>query len=483
MDKSYQLIFIALFLLVCCLFSCEDSDDFSSDPDLKVSFSADTIRFDTIFTGFGSATRRFVVRNPNNNSLTFSSVELAGGGTSSFRINVDGVSGSVIHNVDILKKDSIYVFVEVTIDPLNDNTPMFVRDSIRFNLNGRAQYVQLEAVGQDVIWWRKGKRFTQDTTLIAGKPLLVYDSLVVDTNVLLTIEKGVRMYFHKGAGMTVYGSLDIRGTPEEPVVFRGDRTDNIFPTVSYDKIPGQWEGLVIDSISYNNSFHYFYLRNSIKGIWFKESLPLQKKAVFTNSMVQNTNLHGIYAINADIDFQNSLFANSGGSVVKLIGGKYTFLHCTLANYMSWWNMRKEVALTIGNVSDDGRRYIEMDTCEFRNTIIAGSSFSEVRYQNKLYDAEKKVNQYFENCLIKSGGEDDAQFVNTVWNVDPRFTNINKDKNYYYSYDLDSISPAINKANPAFSAPLPLDIRGVSRLSDDAPDIGCYEWLMKPKEEE
>ncbi|MDR1810290.1 MAG: hypothetical protein LBR34_07800 [Prevotella sp.] len=481
MLRRFIICQLSVIILAGCFFSCEDSDDFSSDPNLRVSFSTDTIRFDTVFTSFGSATRRFVVRNTNNNSLTLSSVELASGGTSGFRINVDGISGTAINNVDILKKDSIYVFVEVTIDPLNGNAPVLVRDSIRFNLNGRAQYVQLEAVGQDVVLWR-GKRFTQNTTLLAGKPILVYDSLVVDTNAVLTIEKGAKLFFHKGAGMTVYGSLNVRGTLDKPVVFRGDRTDNIFTTVPYDKVPGQWEGIVIDSVSYNNNFNYLYLRNSLKGIWFKPSLPSPKKAVIANSIVQNTNLHGIYAINADIDFQNSLFANAGGSVVKLIGGSYTFVHCTLANYMSWWNMRRDAALTIGNVSDDGERYIEMSRCEFLNTIIAGSGFAEVVYQNKIYEAEKEISQYFENCLIKSAGEDDAEFVNIVWDIDPEFSNINKERNYYYSYDLDSISPAINKANPDFSVSLPKDIRGVSRLSDDAPDIGCYEWVAKKEEE-
>ncbi|GAB6011432.1 choice-of-anchor Q domain-containing protein [Viscerimonas tarda] len=473
---------ILLFLLACCFFSCEESDDFSSDPNLKLTFSSDTVRFDTVFTGFGSATRRLLIYNRNSNSLTIQSVELASGGKSGFRINVDGVGGTVIRDVDILKKDSVYLFVEVTVNPLNQNSPLRIRDSIRFNLNGRVQYIQLEAIGQDVIWWKTGKTIAQDTTLTAEKPILVYDSIVVDTNAVLTIEKSVRLYFHKGAGMKVYGSVNVKGTLEEPVVFRGDRTDNIFTDVPYDRIPGQWEGIVIDSISYNNNFDYFFLRNAVKGIWFNASDPSLKKAVFTNSIIQNTNSHGIYAINSDIEFYNSLLANAGGSVAKLIGGSYTFLHCTLANYMSWWGMRKDAALTVGNVLDDGQTYVVMDKCEFRNSIIAGLSSSEIKFQNKIFSAEKEIGYYFENCLIKSGGEDDDQLVNIVWNVDPEFKNINKDRDYYYSFDLDSISPAINKANPYFSTPLPLDIRGVARLSDQMPDIGCFEWIPTPEQE-
>lgn len=471
---------ILIFILISCLFSCEEDDDFSSDSGLRISFSTDTLRFDTVFTSFGSATRRMKVYNRNKNSLTIQSVELASGGTSGFRMNVDGVSGNRITDVDILKKDSIFIFVEVTVDPLNSNSPMQVRDSIRFNLNGKEQYVQLEAIGQDVIWLKNGLRITQDTTIVAEKPFLVYDSIVVDTNKVLNIEKNVRFYFHKGAGMKVYGTLNVKGTLEEPVVFRGDRTDNLFTTLPYDRIPGQWEGVVIDSVSYNNNFEFFHLRSSTKGVWFNSSNPSIKKATFMNSIIQNTSEHGIYAINSNIDFNNSLFTNAGGVVMKLIGGEYSVLHCTIANYMMW--LRKQSALTIGNVLDDGENYVPIYKCELRNSIIAGQGGSAVSYQNKIYSAEREIDYYFENCLLNVNGSDDKKFVNIVWGEEPEFKNTNQNWDYFYDFDLDSASPAINKANPDFSLSLPYDIRGVSRMDDGEPDIGCYEWKKSTESE-
>lgn len=41
-----------------------------------------------------------------------------------------------------------------------------------------------------------------------------------------------------------------------------------------------------------------------------------------------------FAINCDVIATNTEFSNAGGSVLTLVGGKYYFAHCTMANYMS-----------------------------------------------------------------------------------------------------------------------------------------------------
>ena len=60
----------------------------------------------------------------NNNNFDISTnVRLSGDTEGNFRMNVDGESGNNIQNVKILANDSMFVFVEVTIDPTNTNTP------------------------------------------------------------------------------------------------------------------------------------------------------------------------------------------------------------------------------------------------------------------------------------------------------------------------------------------------------------------------
>ena len=109
------------YLFVLCVLSvfvasCSDDTDFSSNPDLRLSFSSDTISFDTLFTETGSPTSSFLVFNRNGSSLKISDVRLGGGSSSPFRVNVDGQHGYDIRDVDVRRKDSIFVFVNVAAD-------------------------------------------------------------------------------------------------------------------------------------------------------------------------------------------------------------------------------------------------------------------------------------------------------------------------------------------------------------------------------
>ena len=58
---------------------------------------------------------------------------LASGESTGFRMNVDGRKGSSFNNVGILANDSMYVFVEVTVDPNGGNQPLLIQDSRTFH--------------------------------------------------------------------------------------------------------------------------------------------------------------------------------------------------------------------------------------------------------------------------------------------------------------------------------------------------------------
>ena len=103
--------------------------------------SADTLSYDTVFTTVGSITKSFKIFNDNNQKLLLSKVKLAGGAASSFKINVDGTSANEADDVEINANDSIYVFVQVKIDPNTANLPFVIRDSILISYNGNQQFV------------------------------------------------------------------------------------------------------------------------------------------------------------------------------------------------------------------------------------------------------------------------------------------------------------------------------------------------------
>ncbi|HET6557693.1 MAG TPA: hypothetical protein VFG54_10300, partial [Prolixibacteraceae bacterium] len=98
------------------LFSCED-DKYLSSTDVKLGFSVDTVMFDTVFTTIGSTTQHLKIYNPYEQKLLISSVKLAKGETSNFRLNINGISSNEVKDIEIAPFDSMYIFVEVTIDP------------------------------------------------------------------------------------------------------------------------------------------------------------------------------------------------------------------------------------------------------------------------------------------------------------------------------------------------------------------------------
>lgn len=475
-----SILFLSLF------FACDNDDQFTSDSNVRLSFSADTLRFDTVFTTIGTATKKLIIYNKDKKGITIDNVELMNAAKTGFRMNVDGESGNKISNVDILGRDSMYVFVEVTIDPLDRDNPLLISDSIRLQFNGVTQYIRLEAIGQDVIKW-SGKKIERDTVLTAQKPFLIYDSLYIAKGVKLTIEKDTRLYFHKDARLSVAGTLEAKGTISQPVVFRAERTDNMLesPLLPYDRVPGQWGGVFVASDSYDNVFENVRLRNSIYGVVCYPSDTIRQKATFMNTIIQNTTKEGLWAVNAKIKAHNSLFANSGNNAVRLLGGSYEFVHCTLANYTyGLFVSLRQPAFLLGNTGNDmfGKATDKaLGRCLFANTIISGSTAGrEIKLDRK---DGLPFEHSFINCLVKTPGTDDQNFVNTVWNLDPAFSFIyssvtadeNPDKFYYYNYELSEASPAINRGSRVYAIMVPTDIKGVSRRSDEGPDIGCYEW--------
>ena len=108
---SFHLImFVALVFSVC---SCK-KDGFIKDSSAQINISTDTLKFDTVFTSTGSYTQSFKIKNPNDQKLLISSIQLMGGEQSSFHLNINGYLGSERNDIEIAAFDSIYVFVMVT---------------------------------------------------------------------------------------------------------------------------------------------------------------------------------------------------------------------------------------------------------------------------------------------------------------------------------------------------------------------------------
>ncbi len=223
---------ILILAAIAFLWGCERDFLFRGGSE-GLHFSSDTVMFDTIFTSIGSTTKNFRVYNPYSSDLTIDEISLAGGDNSKFRLNINGFPLNSVKEMPIRAGDSLFIFVELTIDPTTSNTPFVVTDSILFYTRERVQSVKLIAYGQNVVLLKKEWLKTQRLT--NHKPYLIYDYVVVDSAQTLTIEAGARLHFYKNASLIVLGTLEVKGTRDEPVVFMGSRLEEWYA----DK-PGQW---------------------------------------------------------------------------------------------------------------------------------------------------------------------------------------------------------------------------------------------------
>lgn len=476
-----RLIKILFFLpLLVYIFACQ-REGFITTPDAKLRFSVDTVYFDTVFTTLSTVTRRFTVKNPYKEFIKISSATLAGGSNSVYRINFDGVSGTEFKNIEIPPSDSLFMFVEATLDPNNNPDILLQQDSIVFITNNNIQDVDLVAWGQDVHILRDSIFNSQTWT--NDKPYLVLGYAALDSAQVLTIEEGTRIFFHRDSYLFIAGSLIVNGTRENPVKFSGDRLEKL-----YDDVPGQWTGIVFYPWSRDNHINYAEIKGGLVGIVLQSSLDLQPEVdlEINNTKIQHISSYGIRAAFSRISGYNNLITNCGISAIALEGGgDYQFFQTTIANWFDY-NTRNTpsviftnyVTLKDRNGKDSATLVRDLTNAYFGNSIIYGSNKTELAWsQNNT----GMMNFMFENCLVKfdtadipEGGLD--HFYNSVNYENPWFLNIDK---YDFHLDTLEISPARDAGKLTIGQSFPFDLDGISRIADNKPDIGCYEFL-KPE---
>ena len=476
--NKIKYLFILLILSV-FVAACSDDADFSSDTGLHLQFSCDTISFDTLFTETGSSTASFLVYNRNGSSLRISTVKLGGGDASPFRVNVDGQYGNNIRDVEVRKGDSIFVFVDVNLNKNNSDTPFLVHDSLVFTLeSGVQQNVQLFACGRDAVVLRSPV-FDNDTTLNASA-YIIYDSLTVADGATLTLSAGCELYFHSKAWMKVDGTLLARGTKEQPVLFRGDRTDNMFDYLPYDRVPGQWGGIYFGATSNGNILDWCDIHSAGYGVYMEQGDTTLQRLIVTNSMMYNFSNNAFETNCARVDVSNSLIANAGGNCVKIVGGSARFVHCTIANFYVW--KQRDVALALHNTSKSVAAPLR--EAFFANCIITGSRNDEIMgYLSDLGDTiVGGANYRFVSSLLNTKADDeDENFVDIVWdekNNSPfgkEHFRLIDNSIFKYDFHIDALSTARGIASKDYSSLFPFGLSGVQRPAENA-DAGCFQFV-------
>ena len=481
---------VILFITITICFSVSfiscKKDKLLTDPSATLAFSQDSILFDTVFTTIGSATRNIRVINNNNQKINISSIRLEQGSSSCFFMNVDGVPGKEVNNVEILANDSIYIFVQVNVNPTNANSPLIIQDKILFNLNGNQQSVALEAWGQDAhyhfptnaIQYKNG--FLPYSTVAAGtnttvtwgaldnKPHVIYGWLVVDSLQKLIINPGIKVYFHQNAGLWVYryGTLQVNGTLGNEVVFQGDRRE-----ADYADLPGQWDRIWINEGHTDNYINYAIIKNSFIGVQASIlSNPNQpRKLKLTNTIIKNCSKWGFFTQYFDVWAANNVISNCKEYCAAIsMGGNYTFLHNTFANYFSQDGGRGgQPCVHIDNY--DGTDIWPIDSIYFANSIIEGSQASEFEQDIRFYNATQKCQ--INNCLIRNSVITNTLITTSanVYSGNPAF---NDPSIYDFGIKTNSAAKGIGDGSVIASFPFLIqDIKGNTRTLPL--DAGAY----------
>jgi hypothetical protein len=442
------------------LFSCR-KDSFITSPDANVSVSADTLHYDTVFTAVGSVTQSFKIINDNNQKLRLSSVKLMGGSSSSFKMNVDGTATTEANGIEIEANDSVYVFVQVNVDPATGNLPFIIRDSIRISYNGNDRLVQLEAWGQNAHFFRE-KAVSSNETWTNDLPYVIQGYLYIDAGQTLTIEKGCRVFVHADAPIVVDGTLKVNGGKDtlDRVYFRGDRLDE-----PYKDFPAAWPGIYFRTDSKGNVLNYAVIKNSYQAIATEGLSPTDPKLILNQCVIDNSYDAGIIALNSSIAATNCLISNCGKNIALGKGGDYKFTQCTVVSYSNFFIQHKEPVLSLSDV--DGASIVRLEAL-FQNCIFWGESD---QLENEVVVGKTGSNGTvtFENVLwrVKTVPPNVTDAIN---NKDPLFDSIDISKQYYDFRINKKNSPAVG-AGASTSVAFDLDGNPRSALK---PDLGCFE---------
>ena len=408
-------------LLICSFFACKpESEQLNPSPGNGLSFSLDTILFDTVFTDLKTVTMRLRVYNDNAKAINIKSVYVSGvNGQFPFSFFINGRFGpNRVNDVLLEGKDSAYVLVSAKIDSKNQDLPFIVEDFLSFEIEGRSQRqdVKLLAYGQDVLYLRNTT--VADTFWTSERPVVLLDTVSVKAGSDLTINEGTKVYGYNNAFLIVRGNLYVNGTCEKPVVFQGTRLENY-----YSDVPGQWGGILVMDGGKAEMVNCV-VKNAYRGIQvgevgpLKGNIPTNAFLLLRNSYIQNIVDYGILGIKGGVLAINNQIADCGeAGFAGLQGGDYELWHNTfgLSGNNPFQRDGKYQVIFADNIPDANAGVLQGGVLNVKaiNNLIFGTENEEIAFGEKK--APSPFDTVFFNNIIKTT---QVQFlVNGIKNKD------------------------------------------------------------------
>lgn len=508
---------LVLFALATTLFtSCRTDFDFTAS-DGKLAFSRDTVYLDTVFTHIGSSTYNLKVYNRSKNDISIPVIQFGKGALSKYRMTVDGMTGQngegkIFNNVELLAKDSLFIFIEVTANVAEANpTDFLYTDQIQFDGGTQQQNVELVTLIQDAVFLYPQKLEgggTETLTLGEGenaqqiygffldendpvngneyhlnnnKPYVIYGYAAVAGDKELVIDAGARLHFHAESGIIVAGGgkLTVNGLPstteamENEVIFEGDRLEPL-----YSDVPGQWGTLWLTSGS-TAEIHHATIKNNIIGLLVENN---SGQIAIDNSRIQDCSNVGLLARTGNIKGKNLVINNAGQAALACTyGGTYNFNHCTFNN--NWPATNQRAVLLSNYIEGANPEAKDLTEATFNNCIIFGPNQIELELQK--HSSTAAFNYFFNHNLIKfndsflsSEVADLYQFATDTshyqGNVIAKNSSTPADFRDVGKSDLQIglNSAAKGIADPTTSAEVPADLNGTTRLQPA--DAGAFQ---------
>ncbi len=494
---------IILLIGIISLASCRDDFNFEPATGSELTFSKDTVYLDTIFSNIGSSTYNLKVYNNSNKDIKIPSIKLGKGDNSNFRLMVDGMSGKSFENIELLAKDSMFIFVETTVDikQQTNGKEFLYTDEIVFQAGSNQQKVNLVTLVKDAVFLYPQKFqdgsyeslnfgdvkiygfFLDENDTTNGnelewtnnKPYVIYGYAAVPPNKTLNVSEGTQVHFHRNSGLVTFSNatMNVNGSIENPTIFQGDRLEP-----SFEDTPGQWDGLWISQDS-DASISNAIIKNAVDGLFInKNKLPVN----LNNLQIYNCEKNGLLLQVANVTGTNIVTNNCGAAGLNInFGGTYDFTHCTFTNF---WSRQNQTAVIMNN--GDGSNAFALNA-HFKNSIIYGNASESLL----MVPANKETNFTFkfEYSLVKflnSSNRFDTtnfpyNFSNTTnFNNCLLAKNFNDHQPYFYNTNKNQMmitekaTALISYGNPFFAQQVPQDLLGKNRLT--SADLGAYQHV-------
>jgi hypothetical protein len=477
-----------------------------------LEFSADTVKFDTVFTTLRTVTKRLWVYNRNPKGVNVDLVSLDQPAASPYTLIINGDLKQTATNLFIRGEDSLLILVRAKLPDNGQNgaaKKYVLEEKLNFRTNGQDQHVLLRSFGQNIYLY-DNVQFTRNVTWDNDRPHVLYNTVLVPAGITLRIKPGARIYGHAGARLIVQGRLlvndaadfapgtgatdTIKSTNANIVRFAGDRSGE----AQYATVPGQWTGIVLDASSRGSVIRYAQIQNATLGVllYNPDTPAAQPDVIIQNSVIRYISGAGVsfanYAsslgtgagllnIQGKATVTNTLFSDCYEYAVLGVGGNTSLNYCTIGNYPATGAVRQTPSVNITNEVANSKGVVAKQPCSLSilNSIVWGSIDDELFFEN--YD-DYKSTVAIQNTLLRTKlyaaaadapnkpGLDKAGLNNEV-NKDPKFVRLFASASN--NYRLGTGSPGLARGTKQVGTPPLRDLLNLPRNLNN-PDLGAYQ---------